>query len=205
MSKSKQEFPEWFLWLWGTGFRGLLVVLLAILGTLSGVAYYVDHRIDEMEERLTYQPPPRYVAPKLDDFAPSVAPGEAAVGGAVYVPAYSHVYHSGGRPYALETTLSIRNTDLERPMFVRSVRYYDTAGELTRTFVDELIQLDPLETIEFLVEQRDSTGGSGANFIVEWLATDSVNPPIVEAVMVGMVGTQGIAFSERGVDLLPID
>jgi hypothetical protein len=117
------------------------------------------------------------------------------------VPIYSHVYYDKGRPYLLEATLSIRNTDIQRPVYIRSVRYYDTKGELVKRYVDRLIQLGPLETIEFLVEAHDTTGGSGANFIVEWLATDRIDEPLIEAVMVGSSGTQGISFSRSGLNL----
>jgi hypothetical protein len=114
------------------------------------------------------------------------------------VPVYSHVYYDGGRPYLLEATLSIRNTDVRHPVYVRSVRYYDTKGRLVKSHVDRPIRLDPIETIEFLVEVQDTRGGSGANFIVEWFATDQIDEPMVEAVMVGTAGTQGICFSRSG-------
>jgi hypothetical protein len=53
-------------------------------------------------------------------------------------------------------------------VYVSAVEYYDTDGKLSKKPVDQLIKLDPLQTIEFLVERHDVTGGSGANFIVEW-------------------------------------
>ena len=67
--------------------------------------------------------------------------------------------------------------------------------------MDRLIRLGPLATIEFLVEAQDTTGGSGANFIVEWVATEDIDEPLIEAIMVGFSGTQGISFSRTGVPL----
>jgi hypothetical protein len=98
----------------------------------------------------------------------------------------------------LEATLSIRNTDLNRTIYIVSVRYYDTNGKLRRSHVDQTIRLAPLETLEFLVEEQDTVGGSGANFIVDWMAKEPVSEPIIETVMVGAVGTQGICFSSAG-------
>jgi hypothetical protein len=99
----------------------------------------------------------------------------------------------------LEATLSIRNTDLKNPVYLRAVHYYDTVGKLAKRFVDRLIRLEPLQTIEFLVEKHDVSGGSGANFIVEWLASDeTVEAPFIEAIMVGRSGTNAISFVSAG-------
>ena len=119
----------------------------------------------------------------------------------IYVPAYSHVYYQGGSPYLLETTLSIRNVDSDRPIYVASIRYFDTDGKLVRTPVEETIKLEPLQTVDFLVERQDSTGGSGANFLVDWGSDEDVNEPMVETVMVGTSGTQGICFSRSGIEI----
>ena len=42
-------------------------------------------------------------------------------------------------------------------------------------------------------------GGSGANFIVEWVAKSKVNNPVIEAVMAGIEGQTGISFARLGV------
>jgi len=119
----------------------------------------------------------------------------------VYVPVYSHVYYQGGSPYQLETTLSIRNTDLDQAIYLNSVDYFDTSGKLVKTYLDRPIRLRPLQTIEFLVERRDSSGGSGANFLVAWLSELQVDKPLVEAIMVGTAGTQGICFARTGIQI----
>ena len=146
------------------------------------------------------------LAADLDELdAGAEAPGSFLLERSVYVPIYSHVYYQSGRPYLLEATLSVRNTNLDRPVFVRSVRYYDSHGNLVKDHLDRLIRLDPLETVEFLVKEHDIEGGSGANFVVDWSATEQVNEPLIEAVMVGAVGTQGIAFRTEGKNLLTPD
>ena len=78
------------------------------------------------------------------------------------------------------------------------VRYFDTAGKPTKQKLDRLVKLEPLQTIEFLIERRDASGGSGANFIIEWHAADrSVHAPLIEAVMVGRSGTNAISFVRK--------
>lgn len=132
--------------------------------------------------------------------------GAASTGGdsvhVVYVPAYSHIYHgSEGEAYQLTTTLSVRNTDPERPITLRSVRYYDTRGEIARRFLDEPRRLGPLGTVGYVVEEADTTGGSGANFIVEWSSEEAVSPPVIEAVMISTRSGRGVSFTSRGVTI----
>ena len=167
-------------------------------------------RLDAIEASVERKPPRAYTPPKLDDYAVGDVDVESlAVTEADYVPVYSHIYHDGGRPYSLETTLSIRNVDPKFPVYVTIVDYYDTEGELSQRKLDRAIKLKPLQTIAFLVQRTDSTGGSGANFIVEWRAPNrSVRRPLIEAVMVGRSGTNAISFvrkSEPLPDWVPED
>ena len=79
--------------------------------------------------------------------------------------------------------------------------YYDTAGNVVTQFVDRPIRVQPLATLEFLVEAQDSTGGSGANFLVNWLAAKATNPPLAECVMVGAANMDSIGFSRQGIPI----
>jgi len=124
-------------------------------------------------------------------------PGGALLskGQTIYVPVYSHIYHGiKARPFNLTVTVSVRNTDLRRPMTVLGADYYDTEGGLVRHFLDKPVTLPPLGTREFIVDERDEAGGSGANCIVRWSAAEPVNAPVVEAVMIGASSNQGISF-----------
>jgi hypothetical protein len=130
---------------------------------------------------------------------PSAAGDAVVASGSVYVPVYSHIYYRDEHRFVnLAITLSVRNTDAEQPIAVRSVRYYDTDGALVRTYVGEPARLGPMATREFIVEEEDSSGGSGANFVVDWSAAQPVSDPVVEAVMIGTTGAQGISFTSAG-------
>lgn len=120
-------------------------------------------------------------------------------GQTLYVPAYSHIY-SGNRerPFLLTVTASIRNIDPKNSIEVTTVDYYETQGELLKSFVDTATILKPLESIRYVIPEKDKAGGSGANFIVKWQADALVNPPIVETVMIGAQSQQGISFTSRG-------
>ena len=68
----------------------------------------------------------------------------------VYVPVYSNVFHGDhDRPFHLNATLSIRSTDLEDPMTIESVDYYDTDGGRVRSYLDEPRVLAPLAAEPF--------------------------------------------------------
>lgn len=129
-----------------------------------------------------------------------------STGQRMYVPAYSHIY-SGNRerPFMLTVTLSIRNIDPLNPIEIRSVDYYETRGKLLKRYIDAKVILKPLESLRYVIPERDNSGGAGANFIVEWRSGKAVNPPIVEAIMIGTQNQQGVSFTSRGQVILPAE
>ncbi len=127
-----------------------------------------------------------------------VAFEDAAAGQIVYVPVYSHIFHHGGRPYLLEATLSVRNTDRDRGVTINAVDYYDSDGRRVRRLLEAPLALGPLATAEFLIESQDTEGGSGANFLVEWVADRPISIPMIECLMVGRSGTHGLSFARSG-------
>ena len=124
---------------------------------------------------------------------------ELSKGQTIYVPAYSHIY-SGNRekPFLLAVTVSIRNIDPKNPISITSINYYETQGKLLKIYLEKPAVLAPLGSLRYIVPEGDKTGGSGANFIVEWRSDKPVNPPIVESVMIGTQSQQGISFTSRG-------
>ncbi|MFH2059718.1 MAG: DUF3124 domain-containing protein [Pseudomonadota bacterium] len=127
-------------------------------------------------------------------------------GQTVYVPAYSHIYIGNkGTPYLLTVTLSIRNIDLTSPITITEVGYYETQGKFLKNFITEPIELTPLASTRYIINQNDKIGGSGANFIVKWKSKETTNPPIIEAVMIGTQSQQGISFTSRGEPILSAD
>ena len=120
-------------------------------------------------------------------------------GQTIYVPAYSHIY-SGNRekPFLLAITVSIRNIDPKNPIQITTVDYYETQGKLLKHYLEKPAALAPLGSLRYIVPEGDKTGGSGANFVVEWKSDKPVNPPIIECVMIGTQSQQGISFTSRG-------
>lgn len=122
-----------------------------------------------------------------------------AIGQLIYVPAYSHIYYQDQeRVINLNVTLSIRNTDGRHPIQLDAVHYYDSAGQFIRNYLEQPIQLNPMASTAFVVDEADSAGGVGANFIVAWRSEQQTTAPVVEAIMISTASTQGISFVSVG-------
>ena len=172
---------------------GLCFVVLLVLLIVVG------NNFDNLEKQLSFRP-----QGVVSHQVSGVYGIEIVEGQTVYVPIYSHIYADGGKPYLLEATLSIRNLDPEQSISIKSVNYFDTSGKMISVYLQEPRALGPLETTEFLVEKRDTRGGSGANFIVIWDAEKPVYQPIIEAVMVGFSDNRSISFTSPGRELVKI-
>ncbi|WP_430811982.1 MULTISPECIES: DUF3124 domain-containing protein [unclassified Carboxylicivirga] len=123
--------------------------------------------------------------------------------GQTYLPLYSHIYHiHEHRTFDLTITVSMRNVSPSDTVYILHADYYNTLGENIRQYIDKPIYIKPLETIEIVIEEQDIDGGSGANFVFDWAAADTKNPPLFEAVMISTHGQQGLSFITRGVQII---
>lgn len=124
---------------------------------------------------------------------------EVVMGQTIFVPAYSEIFFEDTeRTWDFAVTLTVHNTDLDGSIIVKSVRYYDTNGQLVKDFLSEPIRLEKLVTRGYLIGRSDNRGGIGANFVVEWVADTQVTPPVVEAVLISAAGTQGLSLITPG-------
>lgn len=119
----------------------------------------------------------------------------------VYVPLYSHIYADDryrDKPFNLTATLSVRNTDPKERLRLISVDYYDSSGKKLRGYLDAPAVIPQLGSTRYIVQDSDTSGGSGAKFLVTWEADEAITEPIVESVMIGTKLQQGISFVSRG-------
>ena len=132
-----------------------------------------------------------------------VATGQSlpsSLGQVLYLPIYSHIYHGDldkqGKPTQtlLSVHVSIRNTNIQESLKITYARYYDTDGKLVKEFVPTQLTIPPLGTHELFVQRSDVSGGSGANFLIAWSATTSVNPPLVEALHADIQPARTLTF-----------
>ena len=168
------------------------LITIVVLGGLF--AAYVSTRPEPTVERLRFREEERV------EEQPPPPPRPDAIAGRTYVSAYSHAYVGNGQPVLFAITLSIRNVDPARSLVVRRVDYHATDGARVRAMVEAARTVGPLGTLELFVDRSDESGGSGANFIVEWEIEPGSHRPLVEAVMLGSSGPTGYAFTSVGVD-----
>lgn len=127
---------------------------------------------------------------------------DAAYRDTVYIPIYSDIYsESKHTKFNLTATLSIRNTSLTDTIYIEDIDYYDTEGDLVRHYLEKILLLRPLQSIEYVIEEKDTAGGTGANFIVNWAAHHDDVKPIFQGVMISTLGQQGISFLTEGISI----
>ncbi len=84
---------------------------------------------------------------------------DAEKSGKMYVPIYSDIYYLDSKhTFSLTATLSIRNVTFTDSVYIFSIEYFNSKGEKVRKYNAKAILLKPMESIEFVVEDKDDTG-----------------------------------------------
>ncbi len=119
--------------------------------------------------------------------------------GKVYVPVYSNIYQrTRNDRTSLTSTLSIHNTSETDTLFITRIDYFNTDGKLVKKYLEAPIYLNTFQTFEYVVDEKDDSGGSGANFVIEWYGDKKLNP-IFQAIMIGGLGSKSFSFTTEGV------
>ena len=125
---------------------------------------------------------------------------EALTKGSTYLPVYSQIYQLHEKvTYDLTVTVSLRNISPKDTVFIFRADYYNTEGHIIRKYFNDPIYIKPLETVEIVIDEADTAGGTGGNFIFDWGVPNERNAPLFEAVMISTTGQQGLSFLTRGV------
>ena len=119
--------------------------------------------------------------------------------GSTFLSIYSQVhdrYKEQGR--SLMATASIHNPNRRDTIYLDRADYFETHGKLVRTYFDRTIYIRPMETVQIVIDGLDLEGGTGANFIFDWIKAPKAHEPIMEAVMITPYGQPYISFSTQG-------
>jgi hypothetical protein len=120
-----------------------------------------------------------------------------AAGQTIYLPIFGQVAFDAARPMTLTVTVSVRNTDETKPIIVTVIRHRDADGRAVREYLRPPARLAPRASLDVAIKPVD-IGVASSSVLVEWVADRPVTDPIVEAVMIGSTGGQGISFVEHG-------
>lgn len=128
------------------------------------------------------------------------ANSDSLFAGSSYLSVYSEIYDFNDETtHLLTATISIRNISLTDSIFISTADYYDTKGNLIRSYLSNTVYVLPMETVEIIIHRDDVSGGSGANFNFDWAVKKENEEPLFEAVMIWVSSSQGISFTTRGV------
>ncbi len=139
---------------------------------------------------------------KFEAHAIDSMPGNLVKHDTVYIPVYSDIYsESKDTRFNLTATLSLRNTSLHYSIYISAVDYYDSEGRNTKKFLSSPIVLTPMQSVEYVIDEHDTSGGTGANFVVYWGSESEKTDPLFEGIMISTNGQQGISFTSKGVSI----
>lgn len=120
--------------------------------------------------------------------------------GKSYLSIYSQIYsitqHS---THNLTAVASLRNISDRDTIYLTKATYYDTHGNLLKTYFDKPIYLAPLETTEIIIDEINVEGGTGSNFLFEWKIPKNCPEPFFEGVMNSTMGKQGLSFTTQSI------
>lgn len=167
--------------------KNLIIILFATVLLYSCIDSDPNHNLkgeDKLENEL------HYVDKSIQEYQDTV-----------YIPIYSDIYsHSRLNRVLLTSTLSIRSTSLTDTTFINEIKYFDTKGNMVKSFIDKTLVLKPMQSIDYVIDKDDDTGGSGANFLVTWGAKANTKP-LFQAVMISTQGQHGLSFVVDGISL----
>lgn len=124
---------------------------------------------------------------------------DSLLSGESYLSVYSQIYSiSEHRTHDLTATISMRNTNKADSIYITSAEYYNSHGELIRTYIKQPVFIGPMETVEIVIDETDKEGGTGANFLFYWKTRPEANAPLFEGVMISTSGQQGLSFTTQG-------
>lgn len=139
-----------------------------------------------------------------NEFNPSVLsqemqPAKLVSGQLLYMPVYSNV------PYDIDTVkfdmsafIAIHNTDIFKTITLTRVLYFDQDGKLVNDYLRKgAVKIGPLATRDFYVPYADQSG-TGANFLIEWIADTLVCEPLIESVTTCLKPNNTLAIISEG-------
>lgn len=130
---------------------------------------------------------------------PDLLPTKLISGQLLYLPVYSNI------PYEIDTVkfdmsafIAIHNTDLLNTIKLTKVLYFNQEGKLVNDYLkNKNLKIAPLATKDFYVPYEDQSG-TGANFLIEWIADTLVTEPLIESITTCLKPNNTVAVLSQG-------
>lgn len=121
---------------------------------------------------------------------------DSLIFGQSYLSVYSQMYSfTQHKKYNLTGMVSLRNVSESDTIYLTKADYFNTHGTKVRTYFDYPIFVLPMETLEIVIAQKDVEGGTGSNFLIDWVIPADCPEPLFEGVMNSIEGNQGVSFT----------
>jgi len=131
--------------------------------------------------------------------AVKTVPADSLESGSTFISVYAQIYvRSLNDQTGLTSTISIHNPNIKDQIYIDKAVCYNTHGEAIRTYFDQPVYVNPMETLQIVIDGLDNEGGTGANFVFDWRIKSTLNEPIMEAIMITTSSNQGISFVTNG-------
>lgn len=126
-------------------------------------------------------------------------PVKLVSGQLLYLPVYSNVpYQIDTIKFDMSAFIAIHNTDLLNPIILTRVLYFNQEGKLVNDFLkNQKLKIAPLATKDFYVPYEDQSG-TGANFLIEWVADSLVTEPLIESITTCLKPNNTVAVLSQG-------
>ncbi len=132
----------------------------------------------------------------------TISQNDSLLVGSTYLSVYSKIYSlDEHKTHNLTATISMRNINKLDTIFINKAEYFDTHGNAIRTYFDFPIFLKPMETVEIIINEIDGEGGTGGNFVFDWLIKEKSLNPYFEGIMISTSGQQGLSFATQGKEM----
>ena len=90
---------------------------------------------------------------------------ELEINESVYVPAYSDLYYESQEKKTFFTViLSLRNISFTDTLYFTHIDYYSSHGKLLRQYIDRVLVLRPMESMEYIVREMPKRRGYRCQF-----------------------------------------
>jgi hypothetical protein len=130
--------------------------------------------------------------------AAAQGPPAASKGQTLHLPLVSHVFLGAkSKPYDLTKTFTFRNRDRKNAVTLVSIVYFNGSGEHLGEVLKIPRRIAPMASLQMPIgsPKPDKTKEGSPCLIVRWKADKPVMPPLVQCIMIGASGQQGISFS----------
>jgi len=117
----------------------------------------------------------------------------------VYLPVYPQDYlDMANKNINMVSSVHVENRSAIEPIYILSVNYYNSNGNLADRLIKKTVKIPPGETVQFILNKNLTDGSNGENVIVDWGCVTRCEKPDIYMEMI-MNTTKGpVSIKDEG-------